>query len=114
MQTRRETDLEPLVLQDRLDRDITIGSIVKQPRLEHDTEGAVSDDFAVGIGDFSLVAALAVGGDNLDDFARIIDSCAKRGGISTRHSRSRRHGLRASEQVGRHHLPRSLGSGRWR
>ena len=73
MQTRRKTDLEPLVLQDLLDRDITIGSIVKQPRLEHDTEGAVSDDFAVCVSEISLVACFTVGSHDLDDFTRIVD-----------------------------------------
>ena len=71
---RQSTHLEPLVLQDLLDGDVTISWIVQQSRLEDDTKGTVSDDFAVGIGDLPLVAGLAIRGDDLDDLARIIDS----------------------------------------
>ena len=61
------THLETLVLQHLLDGDVTISWIVQQSRLEDDTKGTVSDDFAVGIGDLPLVAGLAIRGDDLDD-----------------------------------------------
>lgn len=41
--------------------------------MEDDTEGTVSDDFTVCIGEFFLVACFAIGGDDLDDLARIVD-----------------------------------------
>ena len=67
------TVLEPLVLQDLLDRDFAVAGLVEQPGLEDDAEGAIADDFAVGVGEISLVAALAVGGDDLDDLTGIVD-----------------------------------------
>ena len=68
------THLEPFVLQNLLDRDVTIGVIVEQSCLENDTKGTVSDDLAVCIGDFALFSTLAIRGDDLDDLARVVDS----------------------------------------
>ena len=67
------TYLESLVLQYLLDRDVSISRIVQKPGLENDTERTVSDDLAIGIGDFSLLARLAIGSDDLDDLAGIVN-----------------------------------------
>jgi len=53
--------LEPLILQHLLNRDVrsflrTAGKLC----LENNTEGAVSDDLAVGVGDVSCFACLSV------------------------------------------------------
>ena len=69
----RGTHLEPLVLQDLLDGNVWVAGLVEESCLEDDTEGAVSYDLAIRIGEVLLIPALAVGGDNLDDLAGIID-----------------------------------------
>ena len=56
-----------------LDRDVWVARLIEESRLEDDAEGAVSYDLAIGIGEVLLVAAFAVGGDDLDDLAGIID-----------------------------------------
>ena len=53
--------LEPLILQHLLNRDVrpflrTTGELC----LEHNAEGAVSDDLAVGVGDVSRFAGLSI------------------------------------------------------
>lgn len=76
----KETCLEPLVLKYFLDSNITDGvRVFEELRLEDDTKGAVADDFAVGVDKITGVARLAIGGDNLDDLARIVDGCERKG-----------------------------------
>ena len=72
--------LEPLILQHLLNRDVrsflrTTGELC----LENNTEGAVSDDLAVGVGDVSRFACLSIRSDDFDDLSRVIDGC-KTGG----------------------------------
>ena len=53
--------LEPLILQHLLNRDV--GSILRtacELCLEHNAEGAVSDDLAVGVSDVSRFAGLSI------------------------------------------------------
>ena len=71
---RELTHLEPLVLQDLLDRNIWVARLIEESRLKDDSEGSVSYDLAIGIGEIFLVSRLAVGGDDLDDLTRIINS----------------------------------------
>ena len=68
------TDLKAFVLQDFLDGNIAnrVG-ILKELGLEDDTERAIADDFAVGVDEITGVSRFAVGGDDLDDPARIVD-----------------------------------------
>lgn len=74
MEQARRTDLEPLVLQDLLDCNVVGGDVfLEKFCLEDDTEGAIADDFAVGVNEVALVAGLAVRGNNLDDLAGIVD-----------------------------------------
>ena len=44
-----------------------------KPSLENDTEGAISNNLAISVGDFLLVARLSVGSYDFDDFVRVID-----------------------------------------
>lgn len=73
---RKGTNLEPLVLENLLD-----GNIVTRFRLrdelclEDDTEGAISDDLTVGVGDVRVLASLSVGCDDFDDLPRVVDGC---------------------------------------
>ena len=46
--------------------------------MEDDSEGTVADDFAVGIDEILDVAGLAIGGDNADDLARVVNSWRER------------------------------------
>ena len=79
----KKTNLESFVLQDLFDGYILLFFWnIQELGSKNNTKGAVSDDLAVGIGDFSLLAALAVRGDDLDDFARIIDGWAQREDVS--------------------------------
>ena len=58
---KTNTHLEPLILQDLLNRDV--GSILRttgELGLEYNAEGAVSDDLAVGVGDVSRFTGLSV------------------------------------------------------
>lgn len=64
--------LEAFVLQDLLDRDVTVARLIEEPRLKDDAEGTVAGDFAVGVGEIALVAGFAVRCDDLDDLARIV------------------------------------------
>lgn len=70
-----ETYLEPFVLQNLLDRNVTVWwhGIVQELCLEDDSEGTISDDFAVGILEVPGVSRLAVRCDYFDHFARIVD-----------------------------------------
>lgn len=70
---RQGTHLEPLILQNLLDRDVLVAGLIEESGLEDDTEGAISYDLAVGIGEVLLVASLAIRGDDFDDLAGIID-----------------------------------------
>lgn len=82
----RKTDLEPLVLQDLLDGNIVTGFCLRDELcLEDDTEGAVSDDFAVCIGNVHCVARLSFGGDDFDDLPGVVDGCTMRGEREGRH-----------------------------
>ena len=66
--------LEPLVLQDLLDGDVTDGvGVLEEFCLEDDAEGAIADDFAVGVDEITSVSLLAVRGDDLYDLAGIVD-----------------------------------------
>lgn len=59
----KSTNLEPLVLQDLLDRDLsTILRPADEFCLEDDAKGAVSYDLAVCVRDFCVVARLSVEG----------------------------------------------------
>ena len=65
--------LEAFVLEDLLDGDVGVAGLVEEPCLEDDAEGAVADDFAVGVGEISLGVGFAIGCDDLDDLAGIVD-----------------------------------------
>lgn len=66
--------LEPLVLQDLLDGNIVTGFCFRDELcLEDDTEGAVSDDFAVCIGNVHCVTRLSFGGDDFDNLPGVVD-----------------------------------------
>jgi hypothetical protein len=77
--------LEALILQDLLDGNFialfagTFGRFragwCYEFCLENNTETSVPDDFAVGVGDLSLLSGLAVRGKNLDDLVGIIERC---------------------------------------
>jgi hypothetical protein len=71
-----KTDLETLVLQDLLDSNVLhrLGD-TKLSRLEDDTKRAIPDDFAVGVFDFGLLSAHAVGREHGDDALGIIVEC---------------------------------------
>ena len=70
--------LEPLVLQDLLDGDVTDGvGVLEEFCLEDDAEGAIADDFAVGVDEITGLSRLAVGSDDLDDLAGIVDGCGR-------------------------------------
>ena len=70
----RRADLEAFVLQDLLDGDVADGvGVLKELRLKDDTKRAIADDFAVGVDEITSVSGLAVGGDDLDDLAWIVD-----------------------------------------
>lgn len=67
------TDLESLVLEHFFDRDIIVGvGRACEPCLEHDTKGAISYDFAVGVGDLFLFAR-PITGDYFDDLVWVVD-----------------------------------------
>ena len=69
------TNLEPLVLQHLLDRDLGSGRLlVEKFGLEDDTKGAIANDFAVGVSEITGIARLAILRYDLDDFAGIVDS----------------------------------------
>lgn len=67
------TDLESLVLKDLLDRNVVLASVgACEAGLEDNTKGAISNDFAVGVGDIFLLA-IAVACDDFDDFGGVVD-----------------------------------------
>ena len=79
---RNETDMHlvPLILQHLLNRDV--GSILRTTGelcLENNTEGAVSDDLAIGVGDVSCFAGLSIRSDNFDNLPGVINSCKQTG-----------------------------------
>jgi hypothetical protein len=76
--------LEPLILQHLLDRDVrSFLRPTSELCLEHNAEGAVSDDFAVGVGDVSRFSGLSIRSDNFDDLPGVVDGC-KTGGRDRR------------------------------
>ena len=71
--------LEAFVLKDVLDGDVTDGvGVLEEFCLEDDAEGAISDDFAVGVDEITGLSRLAVGSDDLDDLARIVDGYGRK------------------------------------
>lgn len=67
------TDLKSLVLKHFFDRDIILGpGRACEPCLEYDTKRAISDDFAVGVGDLFLFAR-PITGDYFDDLVWVVD-----------------------------------------
>lgn len=73
IQTRAMTDLEALVLQDLLDRNILqrLGN-VQLPRLEYDTKRAIPNDFAVGILDLGLLSRDTIGREYRHDTLGVV------------------------------------------
>ena len=70
--------LEPLVLQNLLDGDVADRvRVLEEFCLEDDAEGAIADDFAVGVDEITGLSRLAVGSDDLDDLAGIVDGCGR-------------------------------------
>ena len=72
--TWASANLEPLVLQNLLDGNFL--SLLRPPHklcLEHDTKRPIADDFAVGVGKILCLARLAIRGNYLDDFVRVVD-----------------------------------------
>ena len=81
----KRTNLEPLVLQDLFDRDLsTILGPTDELGLVDDSKGTVSYDGAACVGDFSVVAGLSIEGVDGDDFVRIIYWSSKGGGRGMR------------------------------
>lgn len=74
VERRRKTCLESLVLQDFLDGDVAhrVG-VLEELGLEDDAEGAIADNLAICVDEIAGITRLAVGGDDLDDLARIVD-----------------------------------------
>jgi hypothetical protein len=71
-----QTHLETFVLQDLLNRNVlSIFRRTNQLGLEHDPEGAISNDLAITIRDLFGFAGLAFRGNYLDDLVRIVDGC---------------------------------------
>lgn len=85
------TDLEPLVLEDLLDRNVVFAPAgACEAGLEDDTKGAISNDFAVGVRDVFLLA-IAVACDDLDDLGRVVDGWGPdKGGETSRACRGGR------------------------
>lgn len=68
--------LEAFVLEDFLDGDvITFLGSPDELCLENDTEGTVSNDLAIGVGDLFLVTGPTVGGDDFHDLVGVVDRC---------------------------------------
>lgn len=66
-------------MEDLLDSDFGIGlGLVNELGLEDDTEGTVADDLAVGVDEILDVAGSAIGGDDADDLAGVIDGWRER------------------------------------
>lgn len=70
-------------MEDLFDGNVLIPGLVEEAGLEDDAEGAVANDFAVGVLELLLATArLALVGDDLDDLVGVIDrwaGCETRG-----------------------------------
>lgn len=76
--------LEPLVLQNLLDGNIlAILWCGNNPCLENNTEGAITDDFAMAVGYLPMITCFAIGSNDLDDFRGIVDGYKRKGQMTS-------------------------------
>lgn len=76
--------LEPLILQNLLDGDIlAILWCRNNPCLEDDTEGAITDDFAMAIRYLPMITCFTIGSNDLDDFRGIVNSYGRKGQMTS-------------------------------